>query len=268
MIIKDPNASMNKLKYSSHPIWNATIGSKLRFRYRPERESLIHSLVIEVKEMYVLFRATLYKTNGGHFYRLNGDKNASLKYIADYMKYYKKQTEVSFENTEVDMIELIRQTQGNDVADQLLDGKTVKLGRDTMSPRSLRKRLSLNLSPRRLSRSSSPLTPSSSRCSSRNNSPSMKHPNGTPRTPNSSRLSSKHKGSPRLRSLLSPRSRSADNSPRDKESPRETLDSPISEETKKKWTADEEYRHQQQILELDIMLEDLLKQCKTSSESE
>jgi hypothetical protein len=176
---------MNKIKYASHALWSATPHSKLTFRYRPKSESLIHSLVLEVIEMYSRFKITMYKSNGDHFYRVYADKQTALKYIADWMKYYKKNTEESFENTEVDMYKLMKKSQ---------DKKE--------SPR-LSHRLSLNLSPRRLSRSSS--------------SPR------TPRTPNSEQLSRKHKPSPRLRDLLSPRSRSADTSPREDET---SLESP------------------------------------------
>jgi hypothetical protein len=239
----------------------------------------------------------MYKSNGGHFYRIYADKKTALKYIGDYLKYYKKETEEHFENTEVDMrkliesttpdvLEIVRQTQGDEAVKELLEDTDPRRP-EVDSPRSLRKRLSLNLSPRRLSRSSSqrrnsPHTPRSSRRSSRSNSPGRI----SSRTPRSAKLSRRHKPSPRMRALLSPKSRSADNSPRDdkssldEESPREDLSalSPklhegllkrkkISVETKQKWTAEEEYRHAQQMMELDIMLDDLLKKCRASRDS-
>ena len=135
---------MNKLRYSRHPIWSATLGSKLIFKYDPDNETLIHSFVIEVYQMYAIYIVSMLKTSGSSFYKEYVNKKQALKHLCEYLKYYGDESREIYENTEIDIFELVRKTQGKKAAEKLCIG----IGSEVSTPRSLKKRLSLNLTPR------------------------------------------------------------------------------------------------------------------------
>lgn len=135
---------MNKLKYSRHPIWSATLGSKLIFKYDSDHETLVQSFVIEVYQMYEIYIVSMLKTNGFPFYREYVNKKQAIEYLCEYLKYYGDESREIYENTEINILELVRTTQGKKAAERLCIG----VGSEVSTPRSLKNRLSLNLTPR------------------------------------------------------------------------------------------------------------------------